>query len=262
MIIQQYLGIQDKNICVVEVIPALKTKGRIMFISGYGQCKSGYFCMHIRLAKILCENGYHSILYDHPGLGDSSGDLQQYSWIDYKQIALELSKIYMLNDSPLYYLGIGVGANIAIQLSETNDAKVIGIANWLSRYPSLSEMGLELSHKIEFSKLYDEVYTSNYMRILGGSKHHTSGFFANPMFFEQLAKEKNFFEFIKGKDIMLAYGEHDFSNKIKEQYRKIQEIEQNGGYVAIVKDSDRFFSFADWQDQLFEYLISWLQQNE
>ena len=213
MIIQKFINICEKRICVVELIPEKNIKGKIMFISGYGQNKSGYYCMHMRMAKLLCDNGYHCILYDHPGVGDSEGDLQQYSWVDYKEIALQISETYMVDNPCLYYLGVGVGANIAILLSKMNGAKVIGIANWLSRYPSCSEMGLSLLTKIEFSKLYDKVLTSNYLRILGGNKHHTNGFYANPLFFEQLSEEKAFYELAKGNGIMLVYGEHDFSYK-------------------------------------------------
>lgn len=262
MIKQNYIEVSEKRICIVEVIPENRCEGKIMFISGYGQNKCGYFCMNMRMAKYLCDNGYHCILYDHVGVGDSEGDLQQYSWNDYKEISIQISERYMSGSSMIHYLGVGVGANLAILLSKLNDAKVIGISNWLSRYPSPSEMGLGLLEKIEFSKLYERAFTSNYLRILGGNKHHTSGFYANPMFFEQLSQEKNFYELSDGQRIMLVYGEHDFSCKVREQSLKLYKIKERGAHVVVVKGADRFFSFADWQDQMFEEILAWLLLNK
>lgn len=257
MIEQYYKDVLGKRICIVKVYPAKESdKSNILFLSGFGQSKAGYFCMYMRLAKELAEVGYNCLLFDYPGIGDSHGNLQDFTWEDYVSVSMEIAKMQIIKEKDII-IGFGIGANIAARISLQKNIRIIGVSNWVDKYPLLKVLE-EKEEIISLCELFDDPFSSNILRLMGGDKHHVRGFFAKKKMFYEISREPAFYELIGDGEILLIYGEFDITQKVRKHIEIVGNMRRHGITIRVIPGADRFFSFADWQDDVFETIIGWL----
>ncbi len=260
MIEQCYRIVLGKRICVVKVCPSKGDgKNNVLFFSGLCQSKAGYFCMYMRLAKELAEVGYNCLLFDYPGIGDSSGNLQDYKWNDYYAVSVEIAKKHIVNENDII-IGFGVGANLAAQIAFQKNVRIIGVSNWVDKYPIISALDGKKGEIIALCDLFDDPLSSNILRLMGANKHHVRGFFVRKEMFYDISKEPAFHDMIGDRETLLIYGEFDITQKVKKHKQLVENMSQNGVTVRVIPGADRFFSFADWQDNVFESIIEWLDK--
>ena len=258
MIEQEFISILGKKICMVHVYPEVQSKNNILFIGGFCQNKAGYFCMNIRMAKFLAEQGYSCVLFDYPGIGDSDGDLQDYSWNDYVSITRKIAK-NQLTKAYDVIIGFGFGANIATQIDTKEIIRIVGVSNWIDKYPLLPASMKCKDEEIALYDLFEDPFSNNLLRLLGGNKHYVRGFIAKTVLFREVAADPSFYDLIGDRKALLVYGEHDITQKVKKHIKLVEELVLRGVTLEVIQGADRFFSFADWQDEVFEAIIRWLE---
>lgn len=262
---QNYIEFEQYKLCVIEYIPD-KIECIVYVINAYAQNKCGYNCMNSRFAKQLLEKGHACILIDYPGVGDSMGDLQDYDLRDYKK-AIEYCVTHYNQELRIVgrncvVVAIGMGMVIGAPIAKRLNARVIGWSVRFEPFPAADLIWIETGNEHDAHQhMVKNITTNNYLRSLGYHHHSAGGFIANRRLFEQLTDERPF-ELLYTNKIrtMLIYGEHDIYLRTVAYKRIEKQSNKLGWNIHIVSGADRYYSFADWQDEVIAETISWIDK--
>ena len=237
-----------------------------MFFSGFTHQKNEIFSIYSKFAQLLSKQRYNCVQFDYRGHGDSSGELEGISFEDMVHDA-ELCYRYFNEINPIdTFVTFGLGTTIGAALVEKY--KLTNFIAWSPKFePFLSS--IELFDEIASDSIYElnhyssNVKVVNFLRSLGCETNNFSGSRVSAGFFDSLVYLKPVDILCKNiTNILIVNAEKDLNLRTKIYHTNISKMRTNISNCShiIIPEVDRFFKYADWQDQLFSITSKWIEE--
>ena len=119
------------DLFVMEFVPEIRAIGTVLFFPAFGEEMNRARKMVSHQAKTMARIGYHVIIPDYYGTGDSAGEFLDSRWNSWKaDMEVIASECNVDQKTPVWFWGLRLGALMTMDTGLQNAMRPAGIIAW------------------------------------------------------------------------------------------------------------------------------------